>query len=146
MHAALNCNVYRKLKLTASWLQASLDFKLDLPQVAVIGSQSSGKSSVLEALVSHRHPATLRDNTALLGAVSLTMRQGLSIQFAAVSCPLHRLPAVPTNRSLIGLSIRLGRCRLAETFYQGDRRYAPAGRLYFNWQVSRHSSVLATPL
>jgi ABC-type phosphate/phosphonate transport system ATPase subunit len=32
--------------------QVSLDFRLDLPQVAVIGSQSSGKSSVLEALVS----------------------------------------------------------------------------------------------
>lgn len=29
----------------------TLDFKLDLPQVAVVGSQSSGKSSVLEALV-----------------------------------------------------------------------------------------------
>lgn len=28
-----------------------MDFKLDLPQVAVVGSQSSGKSSVLEALV-----------------------------------------------------------------------------------------------
>eukprot|EP00803_Ostreobium_quekettii_P000358 evm.model.scf_2577.1 EVM.evm.TU.scf_2577.1 scf_2577:2056-6930(-) len=32
-------------------LQATLDFKLDLPQIAVVGSQSSGKSSVLEALV-----------------------------------------------------------------------------------------------
>lgn len=31
--------------------QASLDFTLDLPQIAVVGSQSSGKSSVLEALV-----------------------------------------------------------------------------------------------
>lgn len=28
-----------------------MDFTLDLPQVAVVGSQSSGKSSVLEALV-----------------------------------------------------------------------------------------------
>ncbi len=32
-------------------LQVTLDFRLELPQVAVIGSQSSGKSSVLEALV-----------------------------------------------------------------------------------------------
>lgn len=31
--------------------QVTLDFKLALPQIAVVGSQSSGKSSVLEALV-----------------------------------------------------------------------------------------------
>ncbi len=34
-----------------SCLQLSSDVKLDLPQIAVVGSQSSGKSSVLEALV-----------------------------------------------------------------------------------------------
>jgi hypothetical protein len=34
--------------------QVTLDFKLALPQVAVVGSQSSGKSSVLEALVRPR--------------------------------------------------------------------------------------------
>lgn len=33
-------------------VQVSPDVRLDLPQVAVVGSQSSGKSSVLEALVS----------------------------------------------------------------------------------------------
>lgn len=32
-------------------MQVTIDFRLDLPQVAVVGSQSSGKSSVLEALV-----------------------------------------------------------------------------------------------
>jgi dynamin 1-like protein len=32
-------------------LQVTVDLKLGLPQVAVVGSQSSGKSSVLEALV-----------------------------------------------------------------------------------------------
>lgn len=32
-------------------VQVTLDLKLELPQVAVVGSQSSGKSSVLEALV-----------------------------------------------------------------------------------------------
>ncbi len=31
--------------------QVTTDFKLELPQVAVVGSQSSGKSSVLESLV-----------------------------------------------------------------------------------------------
>lgn len=33
------------------WTQVSQDARLDLPQIAVVGSQSSGKSSVLEALV-----------------------------------------------------------------------------------------------
>jgi hypothetical protein len=33
------------------YIQVSVDLKLGLPQVAVVGSQSSGKSSVLEALV-----------------------------------------------------------------------------------------------
>lgn len=33
--------------------QVTVDLKLSLPQVAVVGSQSSGKSSVLEALVRH---------------------------------------------------------------------------------------------
>lgn len=37
--------------LSAFCLQLSPDLKLDLPQIAVVGSQSSGKSSVLEALV-----------------------------------------------------------------------------------------------
>lgn len=34
------------------WMgQVSVEVKLDLPQIAVVGSQSSGKSSVLEGLV-----------------------------------------------------------------------------------------------
>jgi dynamin 1-like protein len=36
----------------AACLQVTVELKLGLPQVAVVGSQSSGKSSVLEALVS----------------------------------------------------------------------------------------------
>lgn len=38
-------------KLQDVFSQLSSDVKLDLPQIAVVGSQSSGKSSVLEALV-----------------------------------------------------------------------------------------------
>ncbi|PNH06852.1 Dynamin-related protein 3B [Tetrabaena socialis] len=38
-------------KLQDIFAQVTVDLKLDLPQVAVVGSQSSGKSSVLEALL-----------------------------------------------------------------------------------------------
>jgi ribosome-interacting GTPase 1 len=38
--------------LAPACLQVTVELKLGLPQVAVVGSQSSGKSSVLEALVS----------------------------------------------------------------------------------------------
>jgi hypothetical protein len=49
LHAALERIVARLPSILL--LQVTPDVKLDLPQVAVVGSQSSGKSSVLEALV-----------------------------------------------------------------------------------------------
>ena len=46
--------------------QVTLDLKLELPQVAVVGSQSSGKSSVLEALVMPALPCVFAVMHALL--------------------------------------------------------------------------------
>lgn len=47
-------NCAQMLEDCSSALQVTTDFKLELPQVAVVGSQSSGKSSVLESLVGGR--------------------------------------------------------------------------------------------
>jgi ABC-type transport system involved in cytochrome bd biosynthesis fused ATPase/permease subunit len=50
--------------------QVTSDFKLELPQVAVVGSQSSGKSSVLESLVRMWLSC---QNTALSSACSCSL-------------------------------------------------------------------------
>ena len=49
------CSISGQLRTARIVLQVTSDFKLELPQVAVVGSQSSGKSSVLESLVGMQH-------------------------------------------------------------------------------------------
>lgn len=62
-----------------------MDLKLDLPQVAVVGSQSSGKSSVLEALVSGI-------DTSLTGALALQLLRRSIVVGGALSLPEPGLP------------------------------------------------------
>lgn len=50
-HVLAHCHTAFLAPPCPALLQLSPDLKLDLPQIAVVGSQSSGKSSVLEALV-----------------------------------------------------------------------------------------------
>ena len=74
-------------------LQANAEFRLDLPQVAVVGSQSSGKSSVLEALVGRdflpRGPEICTRRPLLLQLV-------LVPEFSADSC----FAAMPIDRKI----------------------------------------------
>ena len=67
-----------------------LSFQLDLPQVAVVGSQSSGKSSVLESLVGRdflpRGPDICTRRPLVLQLVSLQTRFFFSFSFRTRGC------------------------------------------------------------
>lgn len=65
--SAVHAGIHSSAMTYCPWvLQVTLDFKLALPQVAVVGSQSSGKSSVLEALVRGKrgHSSTVGSSVA----------------------------------------------------------------------------------
>ncbi|BDA44916.1 Dynamin-related protein DNM1 [Coccomyxa sp. Obi] len=82
-------------KLQDIFSQVTIDFRLDLPQVAVVGSQSSGKSSVLEALVGRdflpRGPEICTRRPLLLQLVKQAAGSGKAAEWGEfLHCPGKR--------------------------------------------------------
>lgn len=76
-----------------SLCQVELELKIQLPQVAVVGSQSSGKSSVLEALVG-------RD--VLPRGPEICTRRPLILQLVSRSITYYHSSSLLTAQFLLG--------------------------------------------
>ena len=105
---------------------------IDLPQIAVVGSQSSGKSSVLEALVRVRSFVSVRvlearfarkRDTDFLSCFSLQEKRTNS-----TFCETRTSASDAKLTNHVILIFFCTRDRLGETFYREDRKFARADR------------------
>ena len=106
---------------------------IDLPQIAVVGSQSSGKSSVLEALVRVRSFVSVR----VLEARFCT-KERYRFPFVLFSpqekrtnstfCETRTSASDAKLTNHVILIFFCTRDRLGETFYREDRKFARADR------------------